>query len=277
MEAQRFLNIGCGQRFHPDWTNIDLVPSSPAVQAVDIQNGLPFPAETFAVVYHSHVLEHLPRQRALALLLECYRVLVPGGVIRVAVPDLERIVGLYGEALERASRGEPRWAQRYEWMLLELYDQVARERPGGDMLAYLRREPLPEAAFVYERLGSEARKIVQSRPRPAPRPALRDLVRRARAMPRFLLTILAQRMLAANDRRALEIGRFRQSGEVHRWMYDHYSLALLLTQAGFQSPVQQTASQSAISCWSRFSLDTEPDGSVYKPDSLYMEALKPTV
>jgi hypothetical protein len=35
------------------------------------------------------------------------------------------------------------------------------------------------------------------------------------------------------------------------------------------------ADESYITNWTSFNLDTEPDGSIYKPDSLYMEAVKP--
>lgn len=59
-------------------------------------------------------------------------------------------------------------------------------------------------------------------------------------------------------------------------MYDSYSLAKLLKACGFQQIMQRTATQSYIPNWSDFNLDTEPDGSVYKPDSLFMEAIKPS-
>ena len=82
------LNLGCGTRFHPAWTNVDVRPVSPHVRICDVQKGLPFSDETFDVVYHSHLLEHLPREAALPFIKECYRVLRRGGIIRVAVPDL---------------------------------------------------------------------------------------------------------------------------------------------------------------------------------------------
>jgi hypothetical protein len=75
--------------------------------------------------------------------------------------------------------------------------------------------------------------------------------------------------------RAVDLGRFRLNGEIHQWMYDRYSLGRAMEQAGFRGPVVQMAHQSLISDWSRYYLDTESDGSIYKPDSLYMEAVKP--
>jgi hypothetical protein len=60
-------------------------------------------------------------------------------------------------------------------------------------------------------------------------------------------------------------------------MYDHYSLSVLLKKCGLKSITKRSAYESYIHDWTSFNLDTEPDGSVYKPDSLYMEALKPVL
>jgi hypothetical protein len=45
-----------------------------------------------------------------------------------------------------------------------------------------------------------------------------------------------------------------------------------MLSAGFQDPIQKGAAQSQISNWSSFNLDTLADGTVVKPDSLFMEA-----
>ena len=101
------LNLGCGSHFHPSWTNVDLVPRVEGVRRCDVRAGLPFPAQVFDAVYHAHVLEHLPRDGALPLLRECLRVLRPDGILRVVVPDLERVAQLYLDALGRAVAGDP--------------------------------------------------------------------------------------------------------------------------------------------------------------------------
>jgi len=59
-------------------------------------------------------------------------------------------------------------------------------------------------------------------------------------------------------------------------MYDRYSLRLLLQRCGFTEITQRTATESGIPAWTSFHLDTAPDSTVYKPDSLYMEAIKPS-
>ena len=80
---RRMLNIGCGARFHPDWVNVDLFASGPNIRSMDITKGLGFPDGSFDIVYHSHLLEHLPPEEAPAFLRECARVLAPNGVLRI--------------------------------------------------------------------------------------------------------------------------------------------------------------------------------------------------
>src|SRR5690349_21176406 len=96
------LNLGCGASFHSSWANVDVVARDPTVICHDLRNPLPFAAGAFEVVYHSHVLEHLSREQARFLIAECFRVLRPGGFLRVAVPDLETICRLYLTHLEAA-------------------------------------------------------------------------------------------------------------------------------------------------------------------------------
>ena len=275
----KYLNLGCGARFHPDWTNVDFVSSSPCVSAHDLNQGVPFPDGMFDVVYHSHVLEHFPKAKAQQFLKECWRVLVRGGVIRVAVPDLERIARTYLESLERASRGQCDWEHHYDWMMLELYDQTVRTCSGGAMLKYLQRRPIPNEAFVFERLGAEARRIAQASPvsdadvRPRPSSGA-NIWGRISNFPATIRRVLLRVLLGQKGCDRLEVMRFRASGEIHQWMYDRFSLERLLRASGFHDPKRTSAAESRIPAWTAFNLDTEPDGSVYKPDSLYMEASK---
>ncbi|MBD2605362.1 methyltransferase domain-containing protein [Scytonema hofmannii FACHB-248] len=110
-----YLNLGCGDRYHPDWTNVDIVSTGGSVIAHDLTQGIPFPNASFDLVYHSHVLEHIPKTEAESFLKECYRVLRPQGVLRVVVPDLEQIAKTYLIAVEQASSGSQEWTSNYEW------------------------------------------------------------------------------------------------------------------------------------------------------------------
>lgn len=275
------LNLGCGRRFHPDWENLDCFPAAPSIRRHDLREGIPYPDQTFDVVYHSHVLEHLSKQEAPSFLRECHRILRPSGVIRVAVPDLEKIVRLYLEALEKASQGTPGWAENYEWMLLEMYDQAVRERSGGAFNEYYSQDPIPNWDFVYERGGAEAQAGVeclrkgQQKNEAGPPSLLSKLEYVLRNFSHFARNKILKTILGREDYQALQVGRFRRQGEVHQWMYDEYSLAHLLQAAGFLNPRRCAATESLIPNWAKYCLDNHPDGTAYKPDSMYLEALKP--
>ena len=94
---------------------------------------LKFPDESFDYVISDQVLEHVegPPQDAID---ECRRVLKPGGAIRLVAPDLEGIVRAYLSCLEAVRRGEGDAADKYEWIIIELLDQMLRHRSGGEML-----------------------------------------------------------------------------------------------------------------------------------------------
>jgi len=153
----RLLNVGCGNVFHPDWVNLDAAPSAPEVTAHDLRRGIPYADESFDAVYGSHVLEHLEPCAAARLLRECLRILKPEGIARLVVPDLEAIAGLYLRSLEGALAGDAQARQRYDWIMLELYDQAVRTVPGGAMGAHLRGTmDGKQAEFVASRIGDEA-------------------------------------------------------------------------------------------------------------------------
>ncbi len=282
-----YVNLGCGNRYHPDWINIDITATGPNVRAHDLSRGIPLPDASCDVVYHAAVLEHLRRSDAAAFLVECHRVLKPGGIVRVGVPDLEKICQLYLSSLVAVLNGDETAAHDYDWILLELYDQSVREKSGGGMLDYLRQDPLPNESFVYERIGEEGRQLVKAlcsqasykrsaENDPVAEPAFfHKLRRRLRNLPSTAKRRMLWWLLGAKGMRALAIGRFRLAGEVHHWMYDRYSLALLLIATGFRDPQLQDASTSQIPNWTSFHLDILPDGQVIKPDLFFMEAIKP--
>jgi predicted SAM-dependent methyltransferase len=279
----KMVNLGCGDRLHPDWINIDIVARRPGVIEADLSRGIPLADSTADVVYHAAVLEHLRRPDALTFLRECRRVLKPGGIIRVGVPDLEGIVRLYLQSLEGAVRGDVDAPRNYEWMMLELLDQVVREESGGAMAAYLRRQPIPNEAFVIERIGQEGQLLIDAVRNGEPPVARRarsvksvvaGVRRRAKAALRAAREGVSRGLLTSDERRALAIGEFRLSGEVHQWMYDRYSLERLLTDAGFEDCSLETAETSRIPNWPAYHLDADAHGRLEKPDLIFMEGKK---
>ncbi len=270
----KYLNLGCGNRFHPEWTNLDFVSKSPQVRAHDLRENIPYPDMSFDVVYLSHVLEHFTKEGGAKLLRDCHRVLSCGGTIRVVVPDLERIARLYLETLDKAAEGAEGWAAKYDWIMLELYDQTVRDRSAGGMLDFVRKSTAEELQFVQQRIGGELRPMLNESRKLSDTEKLEfnECVSQLRyGVHRKLLRLL----LGREGIRAYDLGRFRLSGEVHYWMYDRFGLGRSLERVGFLSPRKVEPAESAVPRWTNFNLDTERDGSIYKPDSLYMEAVKP--
>jgi predicted SAM-dependent methyltransferase len=117
------LHIGCGSTVVGGWVNIDKSPNvylarfpflrsalarawilteeqaaadfPPGIVRADIRRGLTFPDRFASFIYSSHLIEHMSRWQGLAFLRECHRVLRPGGVVRLATPDLADIVERY--------------------------------------------------------------------------------------------------------------------------------------------------------------------------------------
>jgi len=88
------LNLGCGPKVLPGWTNVDISAADGVIQH-DLRKQFPLPAETFRFIYSEHFIEHISRDEALALLKECYRLLRAGGVIRLSTPSLAKLVEEY--------------------------------------------------------------------------------------------------------------------------------------------------------------------------------------
>lgn len=272
------LNLGCGTRFHPDWINLDSVAHNETVIKHDLQKGIPFEDVSFDVIYQSHVLEHFSQEAGQQLILECYRVLRPQGILRVVVPDLEQITRTYLLALENCLAGDLSWQANYDWMLLELLDQCSRNQSGGEMLRYFSQSTHINMDFVTKRIGKEAESIAAMVK--AQQCSLQSLIalRNWKATAKYSLWQMREllyRFLLRSDYDALKIGRLRKSGEIHYQMYDRFSLQRLLTNCGFVDIQLCSATQSKISNWVTMHLDTGPDGRTYKPDSLFIEAQKP--
>jgi len=91
------LHLGCGGRYIPGWTHIDVLPY-PHVEYRHSVDRLPSIRDGEAeVVYACHVLEHFQEAEVEGVLREWRRVLKPGGILRVAVPDFAALCELYQE------------------------------------------------------------------------------------------------------------------------------------------------------------------------------------
>jgi hypothetical protein len=120
------LNVGCGDAPTPGWTNYDNSPSARVARVplvlplvgrfglltkqqrefmrfarahdihyADAVRRIPEADRSVEVLYTSHMVEHLDLDEAKSFLREARRVLIPGGIIRVAVPDVQYHVNRY--------------------------------------------------------------------------------------------------------------------------------------------------------------------------------------
>lgn len=78
------INLGCGGNHLDGWVNVDA--------DVDITKPLPYPDKHADYMFAEHVVEHVGYYEALGFFRECHRVLKNGGVLRIAVPSVERIL-----------------------------------------------------------------------------------------------------------------------------------------------------------------------------------------
>lgn len=92
--SMKKLHLGCGTNYIKGWINIDL-DSKVADKRLDLTKGLPYSSNTISYIYSEHFIEHLSYAEFKKLLFECYRVLAPGGIIRISTPDLRFVVDCY--------------------------------------------------------------------------------------------------------------------------------------------------------------------------------------
>lgn len=88
------LHLGCGKRYLAGYTHVDLA-DFPHIDVRTRVDKLPFDNESAEIVYASHVLEYFDRVEVVDVLKEWSRVLKPGGIIRLAVPDFEGLLQVY--------------------------------------------------------------------------------------------------------------------------------------------------------------------------------------
>jgi SAM-dependent methyltransferase len=176
----KILNLGCGTKVssHPAVTNIDwsiylrikrsrifqmMVPVfvrgerltryqslGKNILVHNLVKGIPFASDTVDVVYHSHMLEHLDREVAVKFLQEVKRVLRPGGIQRIVVPDLEQLCGTYLKHLATCDSA-PDEAPKHEAYIAAIIEQCVRRE------GYATRQQPPVRRFLENLILGDAR------------------------------------------------------------------------------------------------------------------------
>ncbi len=103
IERGAYLNVGCGPNIAKGFVNIDY-NWQPGVDLVcDITRTFPFGSGEVGGIYSEHCLEHLTLDGGKLFLAECVLMLMPGGWLRLIVPDLEMYARTYVQWLDGQS------------------------------------------------------------------------------------------------------------------------------------------------------------------------------
>lgn len=94
------IHLGCGNALFAGWLNVDCYPPAPLpgceILTVDLRQSWPIGDESTTALFSEHFLEHLPMPTVRDHVIpEIYRVLEPGGVVRLGVPNGEYFVEQY--------------------------------------------------------------------------------------------------------------------------------------------------------------------------------------
>lgn len=86
------VHLGCGSIVIPGYINVDMMPLPHVHYVGGAQELSMFDDESVDLLYACHVLEHVPRRELIVTLSEWRRVLRPGGVARISVPDFDLLL-----------------------------------------------------------------------------------------------------------------------------------------------------------------------------------------
>jgi SAM-dependent methyltransferase len=156
----RVLNVGCGTKtsddpsvINLDWSMYLVIKSNPVLARLsrlflsdgrlerlnslpdsivvhDLRKGIPYAADSVDAVYHSHFLEHLDPPHARSFLQEVWRVLKPGGIQRIVVPDMERLCADYLTHLKLCLTDSQR-ASEHDRYVGGIIEQAVRREAAG--------------------------------------------------------------------------------------------------------------------------------------------------
>ncbi len=247
---------------------MDFQSPEESVHEMNILKGLNFPTNTFDVVYSAQFIEHLTLEEGEKVLKNVAMVMKPGGIIRLVTPDLEELSKTYLTLLDELRLNPSKESKfKYDWIRLELFDQIVRDRSGGETLAFLAGSDEESRKYVIDRIGYTAKTLFANNNTKRRKPNIEEIFKKINRIP-LRLKLVAMSMFATDAQR---IGNFRRSGEVHRYIHDIYSLTLILNKAGFNSVERVNANKSSIKDWGKYELDII-GGVVDGPCSLYVEA-----
>ena len=270
------INLACGSTFvtGDGWINLDYTPSGRAIRRADLLGCLPLQDGCAELVYSSHFVEHIPYSLVPRFFSECRRILAPGGLLRLVLPDLENICRTY---LECRQRGEH---EKADFVVLELLDQCVRSTPGGQLLEKyqtLKCAPYEHSElidFVRERTGGDLLLVNEVHNSNSSSQRFSGLCNKIKSRIERTWVEAVLNLLPSTFR--IQNTSVACVGERHHWIWDYEQLYIALEQAGFESISRCDASVSRYEGFPFEPLDLNSNGQPRKgAESMYIEAINP--
>jgi len=102
------MQIGCGPNLFEGWLNTDL-NCNDKIAYLNAGAKFPIESDSFDFVYSEHLFEHLKVEQQLNMLSESYRILKKGGVLRIAMPNIDYLFSVYANSTAPENRDYVDW------------------------------------------------------------------------------------------------------------------------------------------------------------------------
>ena len=122
IEGKQYLDVGCGFNVHEQFINLDHHWHPDLDLCWDITKGIPLPSGSLQGIFSEHCLEHITLDQMGNVLLEFYRLLAPGGTVRIVLPDGELYVKTYLERNQGSS--DKQFPYEYQDSYQDLYTPI---------------------------------------------------------------------------------------------------------------------------------------------------------
>tara|TARA_Y100000991_G_C21928466_1_gene329746 strand:- start:49 stop:864 length:816 start_codon:yes stop_codon:yes gene_type:complete len=233
------VNLACGNSYinNPDWINLDFNSNSKNVFKANLITNIPLKTNSADFVYSSHFIEHLDCEDLNQLLDEIFRILKPGGILRISTPNYEYLVKEYISLIKEKELNDE-IKTKIKFVKLLIIDQIFRTKSGGNLKKFYLS--LNENLSDYcKEIGGDFKKAAKKKNRRL----LSNLKRITLTKIFYKLRITLALLIAPKFFKNKNIS-MSQPGEMHRWIYDYFELKDILIEKGFLNIYKFKAGQT---------------------------------
>ncbi len=226
---------------------------------------LPYNDNQMDAVYANHILEHFLPHQIHPFLKEVFRVLKPGGILRISTPDFEILSNKYLDAVEKYRENPSELnLNKIKWYIYVIIDQLVRENPGGNMLSTVMSDD-PNAFYDDELYGNIFRPFktgnLDYHSIHSPKHEVQPLSKLQKLNPLNIIRLSIKKwkwhQYAKRDKEVTDRTNknFRTSIEIERFLHDRITLYQHLKEAGFKDIAPMDYRESRIKDWQSYNLD----------------------